>query len=130
MRNIKVQENLTPSMVLELIRKKMEDFPYHTVYFKMREYGVKNLLPPTVETVRCCLAVDRVGLNITSVLLTKLTGRPRDGILPILHKLGDKHVLVLIRRHKRKPNRLSVLSTYANLHWLLHPTFAKKFLEA
>lgn len=110
-----MSQTLTIEDVLALIKEEAESLDDATIYYALRQYKYKPILRSTLPFVKLCVAIDGLGLIITSRLLESFYG---GDTLRRLHNLGDKHVLTL----KRK------LGQHA-LEWLVHPAF-KKILRA
>ena len=122
------REAYTVEEVIDILRSLMHQIPYHEVYYKLKQYRVKRFRPQTVEVLRCCIALHQAGFPITVGLVCEILNKKYNDIAPILHTLGDKHVLLL----KRKPYEAGFY--YANplyrrsvLEWTLHPAFLKHF---
>jgi len=97
---------------LELIRKLADNVESHEVYFNLRLLGLKRISLPTIELVKFCIAIQALGLPITSSLMRAITGKKPDAILRMFHRLGDNNILLL---HKFKKDR--------TLIYTLNPAF-------
>lgn len=111
---------ITQMQAIEILKNVMNDIPYYKVYFTMREMKIKGIFKKTVELMRACLAINHVGLPITTKLVSSLLDKGRQTATVSLHILGDKQCLTMIRRES---------STGAGLpiHWLVNPLFMKYF---
>ena len=89
--------------VLNLIRDTAKSIDYDRVYYTLRKLRVKWLKPRTVEIMRLCLAIDKLGFTITTNLLNHLMGLQGRGkknrTIQLLHTMGDKHLLVYVREN-------------------------------
>jgi hypothetical protein len=106
---------LTQDEVMNLIKKEMTNVDRDRVYFVLRDMKLRRILNPTVDTVVACVALHRLGLPITSELVTLVRPIQRNNNVTLLHFLGDKNVLTLIRG--RASN---------SLFWMLSETFKRK----
>lgn len=104
---------VTIDEALELIRDRIKTFDDVKIYYALRRYKFKPLRQKSLNTVKICLAIDSLGLPITSDLVNPFT-QTEHYATTRLHVLGDKHVLIL----KRK------LGTRL-FEWILHPAFKK-----
>jgi len=103
------------------IRKLANEVPAERVYFTLRKLRVKPLPAKTVETVRLCLACQKLGLPITTNLLAALTKKDPKVICDALHILGDKKVLTIIRGSTTIYHRWLISQEFLN-HWNPNPT--------
>jgi len=79
--------------------------PPERVFFAMKKMRLKNIRPETVETMRYSLALHRLGLFVTTYLISNLRGISRISAVQLLHRLGDLKCLTLLRGGRRKMNR-------------------------
>jgi len=108
------EEGLTVDQLVDLIRKEAERLEDVKIYFALRQYHFRPITKKAVHLVKVCLSIDSLGFPITPRLIQSFVKwQLRDQ----LHRLGDKHILVLKRRE--------LPSTF---EWTVHPTF-KKLVE-
>jgi len=109
-----------PDQVLKMIEREKQSISEVRVYYNLRRYQVRRFQKETVETVRYCLALDRLGLPITVRLLRRLTpARSDSAIIRMLHTLGDKRVLVM---RKTGPYTERIV-------WRVNPAFKQLFQQ-
>jgi len=113
-----MSEAISIEQLLNMIREEMKKIEYHEVYYRLKQYKVKNFRPITVEIVRCAIALERLGLPVTTSLIVDTLHVQYVSVLTICHALGDKHVLLLKRKDSGKP-----------LEWKVHPAFMKWFQD-
>jgi len=102
--------------LLDQIRAEYSNIQPEQVYFALRDYGVKRIYEQTVDVVRWCIAVDRVGIPITSSLLRSLCYNVGGQYMyQLLHRLGDFNVLTIIRDRHRSHR------------YLVNPLFLNRF---
>jgi hypothetical protein len=80
---------------LQVVRDESKRIENSTVYYEMRRWGARNVLPETVELMKMIIATDRMGLNITTSLMSILMDKQRSTIMTSLHQLGDKGFIIL-----------------------------------
>jgi len=97
---------------LELVRREASTIPTEQVYFALKKMRIKWIYTQTVETMRFCLAVHRLGLRVTSPLMAALRGNSESSVMETLHMLGDKKCLTLLRGSKKD-----------RLQWIVSPIF-------
>ena len=100
----------------ELIKRKVAMVPFECVYFVLRKMRVKPLKKQTVETMRICLAIHRLGFPITVSMVAGLRGRVQGTTTDSLHMLGDKKCLILLRGSRSRLSR-----------WIVSPDFLRYF---
>jgi len=103
--------------ILQLVREEMKKIPEHDIYFRLKQYKVKRFREPTVRILQCAIALQRLGLPVTTGFLVNVLHLPYESVLGICHALGDKHVLIL----KRQGTKAHV--------WVVHPAFMRWFEE-
>jgi len=113
---IQVQKPVAIEDVLELIWREAAAIPYERVYFTMKKMQVKPLKFQTVETMRLCLVIHRLGLSITAPMVAGLRSRKQNTATDALHILGDKKCLTLLRGSKKRFSR-----------WIVSPRFLQHF---
>jgi len=67
-----MQTAITLNQLRNMIRRKYEKIPPERVYFAMRKLRVRRIYPETVETMRYCLVLHKLGIYITSYLIADL----------------------------------------------------------
>lgn len=88
---------------IEAVKERIKLFDYDRCYYTLRDGKIGNIYGKTVELFRCCLALDSMGLRITSDLIGfLLPNRSYASIMISLHNLGDKNVLTYIRHGKKR----------------------------
>lgn len=98
--------SMTLEELAELIRETSEEINTVKVYWVLKAYGVKKFQEATVKLTQLCLACKKVGVPITSRLMSAMQERGLSSICENLHRLGDQHV---------------------SYEYMVHPTFAKLF---
>jgi len=106
------RKELTMDDVYKMAMDKMDEIPHHRVYFSMREMKLRWISSETVDTIKCCIALEELGIPITTPMITLM--RQKDGgvVRNSLHTLGDKQVLTMMRGSKFRVQR-----------WILSPLF-------
>lgn len=85
------------------------------IFYALHRYKAKRITHTTLELVMICVAIDKVGLPITSDIIRTLDpSLNRSNLVGRLHLLGDKHILVLKRKRKLRDRFYE---------WVLHPAF-------
>ena len=88
----------------------------HMIYYALRELRFPRITDRTVDLIRWCIAIQRVGFRISTPLLEAVCGDNSARTLPKLHNLGDKEVLVLIRPKVQQKR----------FHWMVSDVFMRK----
>jgi len=115
---------MNPEELIYHIEKTAENIPSILVRRALRLMMFHRVTDRTIRIVRYCLAIEKLGLPLTTHLLSYLFYRKvdhttRSNILRFLHLLGDKHVLTLVRESKGKTYR-----------WVISPLFKRMLEEA
>ena len=97
---------------MDVIRVKMNQIPRSSVYFSLKEYGVKRLKAPSVILIHECLALHYLRIPITVEMLEYLH-KPCTNLYNLLHRLGDYNVLTLVKDNRRR------------LRFVMNPLFLK-----
>lgn len=98
-------------VVLEKIREAIDKFENSTIYFTTKQMHVHRVSEQQIFAIKIFLALREAGIVIvTSHLFMSLYGRSRAGSLQMLHELGDKGILTLVKNKKSGPLRY-MLST-------------------
>jgi len=116
--NRRVDLELSAEDVLELTRREIAEIPYERVYYTLKMMRFKPLFPQTVEMMRLCLAVHRLGLRVTAFLIATLRDCTKENALTSLHILGDKKCLTLLRGSKEPW-----------FQWIVSPDFLQHYGE-
>ena len=88
-----------------------------TIFYNLKEHKVCRITSETVETVKYVLAAQMAGLPYaTTDLVSTLRGVSKGTATTTLHILGDKKILLLLRRGGRR------------LYYRVSPSFAEKLL--
>lgn len=117
-------ESMTTDEVIRLIETIKEMFPYNETYWRLKAYKVKYLRETTVEVVRCCLAIQSLGIPINTKTIAYMLKASDSSIVDMMHRLGDLNILVLKRRgHIKNPKTTFMYGV--RLVWLVHPNFMK-----
>jgi len=105
---------LTLEDLKDMVHTKAKEVDEVRIFYTLKKLGIKWFKPQTVRVLKYCIAMHEYKLPIVTWFFKDI-GIKSDRILPILHTLGDKHVLVL----KRKGGRFH--------EWILHPNFVKAY---
>jgi len=112
-----MSETLTIEDFIRRIRKLRFDLDDEKIYFALRRMRIPHIRPESVETVAFCLALQSIGLRVTTALISALRNTTIANVRQTLHTLGDKGVLTMIRREKGR------------MEWILNPTFLRFYNE-
>jgi len=104
-------EPLKTNDVLDLIREQIKTFDDVKIYYALKQYKFKPFRKKSIELVKVCLAIESLGLPITSDLVNPFT-QTEHYPTTRLHVLGDKHVLILKRKLGHRFHE-----------WVMHPAF-------
>lgn len=107
---------LSEEDVLASVRAYASSISQEKLYYTLKKLHVRPITQPSLEILRYAVALDHLGLPITTELLTALAKKERGNICVIAHQLGDKHILILKRDNQR------------NFTWVISDFF-KKHLE-
>jgi len=118
--------SLTLEELADLIKETSEKLNTAKVFWTLRAYGVKNFREATVQLTQLCLACKKIGVPITSRLMTAMQERTISSVCENLHRLGDQHVLLLKRKSKIR-DKSKVISKNMTYEYMVHPAFAKLF---
>lgn len=113
---VQVQRRLSADDVLELTQQEAAEIPCERVYYTLKRMRLKPLFPQTIETMRLCLALHRLGLRVTAFIIAALRGCTKENALISLHILGDKKCLTLLRGSKKDC-----------LQWIVSPDFLRNY---
>lgn len=117
-------ESMTTEEVIKLVETMKEMFPYNETYWRLRTYRVKYIRETTVEVVRCCLAIQSLGIPINTRTIAYMLKKSDSSIVDMMHRLGDLNILVLKRRgHAKNPK--TQFMRHVRLVWIVHPNFMK-----
>lgn len=84
----------------ELILRQIETIELSDVYYTLKMMKVRFLSEDQQRVVRIILAFRQLGiLAVPSTLVASLYGTTQANVVSILHKLGDKGVLVLVKNN-------------------------------
>lgn len=84
----------------EAIVKQAELIEMSDVYFVLKKMKVRFLSEDQQKIVRLMLALRKMGIaSVPSTLVASLYGTSQQNVVSILHKLGDKGVLILVQNH-------------------------------
>jgi len=84
-----MQKTVTLNQLEEMIIQEYEVVPPERVFYAMKKLRLKNIRPETVETMRYSLALHRLGLFVTTNLISNLRGISQIGAAQLLHRLGE-----------------------------------------
>lgn len=111
----------TPEAIIEALKVTMENIDDVKLHFKLKQYRAKYM-DRSKDLLKACIALDQLGLTITTAITSALTNHSFESMSTMLHTLGDKHLIVL----KRKAGYTKKGYFY---EWLLHPTFKALLLD-
>lgn len=123
-----MDNGLTEIELIEMVRQEVEQVSYARVYYTLRLMRVRPVWKSHVEKVRVCLALQQLGIPITThtvnaCLPPELQSKSKC-IIVSLHNLGDKHILTLLRDAKMR----SVKGMgNPHLRWIVSPVFLKHY---
>lgn len=114
--NVKMSEDEITSIsygdAIKLIEKHYEEIPHYAIYYSMKQWGSPKVYKSTAKVVRMCVAIDDLGLPITSRMVSDLLDKNTNSLLTTLHNLGDQGILLLTSQ------------TIGNaLVWIVNPKF-------
>jgi len=107
-----MQKTVTLNQLEEMIIQEYMEIPPERVFFAMKKMRLKNIRPETVETMRYSLALHKLGLFVTTYLISNLRGISHSRAVQLLHRLGDLKCLTLLRGGRRKMNRWLVSQAF------------------
>lgn len=81
--------------VINEIKRISSNIENSTVFFEMRRWGVKYIVPETVEMMKVILTLDYLGLPITTNIVSNIMDKEYNTTISSLHRLGDKDVISL-----------------------------------
>ena len=84
--------------VLQMVRDLAERIDPQLLFLALRKKGFRHLKKRTIEVLRYCIALDRLGIPINPFIMSALTNRSVQPLRIQLHTLGDKNLLVLCRK--------------------------------
>ena len=88
-------KTISPEELRKLVLQEMSKIDDTRLYYELRAKKVRRMLDLT--TLKCCIALHRLGLPITVGLVSYILGQHESSVRTKLHVLGDKHLLVLKR---------------------------------
>jgi len=103
----------------EHVLKEAQKIDDWSLYWFLRSKNIKYLLPTnkSFRLLKYAIILHRLGLPITSSLISFINGINSRNIIQALHQLGDKHLLIF----KRKPGK--------HYEWMLNTQLLGVFLE-
>ena len=105
------------SEAIDEVKKQIQLIPSEHVFYALRQMKLRNISEQQINTVKIFLALRHFGLNIIPTTLFKeLYGRTYSNALRILHLLGDKKVLMLVRNKKTGPMRYILSETFLSFY--------------
>jgi len=113
MDNEEPKSTMSVDALVEQMKTTASGLEHSSVYFALREYGARHIMPKTVNFVKALIAIDRNGLVITTALASTISNRGMQGTLTALHALGDKGIILLTKES---------VGRGANA-WIINPAF-------
>jgi len=86
--------------IVENIREVYRNIAIHEVYFALKKLRVHYLHDETVDLVRWCVAIQLVGFRVTVSLISYLNKKSPSTNRVALHTLGDRGVLISLKKGK------------------------------
>ena len=86
---------LTQDQLKEKVIDYMSRIEDYLIYYPLRELKLKHIRDKTIETIKCCIVLDYIGLPITINLVSFILEVAHTSVSARLHVLGDKRVLLL-----------------------------------
>lgn len=83
---------LSQREAIEIIQDTINRIPEFVAYYSLRSYKVPRVRKASMRIVRACIALEFLGLHITTNLLEFVLG-DKNKLYTILHRLGDYNVL-------------------------------------
>ena len=102
--------------VAEKIREQARTYEESKIYYTLRIMKVRRASDAQTRIVKNMLALRHFGMNIVpSGVLYGLYGKSRSALLGVLHLLGDKGVLTLIRNQSQGELRYMLSQKFIEL---------------
>ena len=99
-----------------IVRSEMSKVEESSLYYYLKSKGIKYLSSHSLQIMRLALALDKLGLPVTVPLVSYYLEKDPSSVTRLLHALGDKHLLVLVRESCRpfrwKVNRAFLRELY------------------
>ena len=83
-------------------RVKLDDLDNSFIMFAMKKHGLKRITTNQVDIVKACYMVHKDGLQITTNILSAVTGKSPVSLLQCMHGLGDKRIIYLLGNDMQK----------------------------
>lgn len=106
------RNKMNPEIIFNKVKEYMNKIDNSLVYYPLKEFRIKHIRTKTIETVKCCIILDYIGMPITSGIVAYILNIKHDYINNRLHILGDKRILFL-----------KGYGDYNMLVYELHPSF-------
>ena len=88
---------------IKIVESQAKMIPESDVYFALKKMKVRYITKSQIQVIRLFIALRKLGFNFVPVdLITLLLNREPNSVRDILHRLGDKHVIVLLRESHRQ----------------------------
>jgi len=85
-------QNMTQENIIRIIKETAEKVPEWVAFYSLRDYKVPRVRSASIKIIRTCIALELIGLPITTNLLEVVLG-DRNKLYTILHRLGDYKVI-------------------------------------
>jgi len=103
--------------VLKLIEQRFNDIEDHRIYYSLRDMKVRWIGSSGREMVKFCVAIDEMGLPITTPLVATLMDKAPSNVRTSLHHLGDKKIITLIHGGKSPIQKWFLSSIYKECYY-------------
>lgn len=102
--------------IVEKIREQAKTYEESKIYYTLRIMKVRRASDAQTRIVKNMLALRHFGMNIVpSGILYGLYGKSRSALLGVLHLLGDKGILTLIRNQSQGELRYMLSQKFTEL---------------
>ena len=101
--------------MLQLIRTKAREYDESKIYYCLRQMRIRYVTTTQIAAIQIFLALYDLGQRtVTTNLFAALTGMAPGNALTLLHRLGDKRIINLIRElsSTTQPYRFSLSETF------------------
>jgi len=97
---------------LKLIRETAEKFDDADIYYALRKMQIKHITELQMKAIKVFLALRNLGmLKVTTTLFSEIMNLPSGNAIALLHRLGDKRVINLLRGETKHTSYRYMLSS-------------------
>ena len=101
--------------ILQVIRTKAKEYDESKIYYSLRQMRIRYVTTKQIVAIQTFLALYDLGQRtVTTNLFAALTNMEPGNALTLLHRLGDKRIINLIRElsSTTQPYRFSLSETF------------------